>query len=157
MVHQERCTGCRLCETVCALFHDGVVSPSLSRVSVIKDEIKGTDIPILCAHCDRPACREVCPSRAIRPTGAHGTGIIDPGRCIGCRLCVQACSFGGISLTPEGEPRKCDLCGGEPRCARYCPAGAIEYLPASRIGPRKRRLGAGRLVEFVAVAESKGV
>ena len=40
---------------------------------------------------------------------------------IGCRACVAACPFGAIRYWPEDNKiLKCDLCGGDPACVRYC-------------------------------------
>ncbi len=34
---------------------------------------------------------------------------------------------------------KCDLCEGDPECVKYCPYGAIEYLPVDE-AERKQQL-----------------
>ena len=45
---------------------------------------------------------------------------------VGCGLCVEACVSGVIQLHPESSiPLLCDLCGGEPDCAKKCPTGAL--------------------------------
>ena len=49
-VEYQKCTGCRLCELVCSVTHDGISNPSRSRV-------KGCQVGgdrDLCAH-DLPA------------------------------------------------------------------------------------------------------
>ncbi|MCX7031209.1 MAG: hypothetical protein NTU62_13980, partial [Spirochaetes bacterium] len=33
---------------------------------------------------------------------------------------------------------KCDLCGGEPECARVCPKRAIRFVPEQALGESKR-------------------
>jgi len=39
---------------------------------------------------------------------------------------VTACQFGMIRIDPETKQAfKCDLCGGDPQCAKWCPTGAI--------------------------------
>ena len=37
-INPEKCTGCRLCELVCSVFHDGVSNASRSRIKVMKWE-----------------------------------------------------------------------------------------------------------------------
>ena len=37
----EKCTGCRLCEQVCTVMHDGVSNPARSRIKVVKWEDEG--------------------------------------------------------------------------------------------------------------------
>jgi len=40
---------------------------------------------------------------------------------------------------------KCDLCGGEPQCARFCEVKAIEYVDADRVSIGIKRVAAERL------------
>ena len=37
-ISPEKCTGCRLCELVCSVFHDGVSNASRSRIKIMKWE-----------------------------------------------------------------------------------------------------------------------
>jgi Fe-S-cluster-containing hydrogenase component 2 len=46
--------------------------------------------------------------------------ILDADKCTACRACVDACPFGAIFVGPKGEILKCDLCGGNPLCVKYC-------------------------------------
>ncbi len=52
--------------------------------------------------------------------------IINPDTCIGCRICVNTCPVGAISITEDNkawiDPEKCILCGA---CVASCPVGAI--------------------------------
>ena len=41
-------------------------------------------------------------------------------KCTGCKLCIKACPFGAIQVGPNREILKCDLCGGDPECVKYC-------------------------------------
>ena len=44
---------------------------------------------------------------------------------------MVACPFGAISVDPLTDRIiKCDLCLGDPACAKFCPTGAIEYVTA---------------------------
>ena len=47
---------------------------------------------------------------------------------------------------------KCDLCGGDPACVRYCPVEAIKYVRADKVGLARRRAGAEKLSRLLAVA-----
>ena len=51
---------------------------------------------------------------------------IDNDKCTLCEICITACPFGAIQLDPEGNPLKCDLCGGDPLCVRHCPTRPLE-------------------------------
>jgi anaerobic carbon-monoxide dehydrogenase iron sulfur subunit len=149
VIDPEKCTGCRVCETVCTFKHEGYVAPKEARISVIKDEVTGVDIPVVCQQCERPLCMEVCPSLSISRNAVTGAVEIDENRCIGCGMCVMACPIGGITVTPRKKMRKCDLCKGDPTCAKYCPGGAIEHLPLTKITEQKRRNGVVNMLKIL--------
>ena len=45
-----------------------------------------------------------------------------------CGACTVACPFGNIAFDPAVEiVVKCDLCKGEPACARFCPTKTLEF------------------------------
>jgi MinD superfamily P-loop ATPase len=55
--------------------------------------------------------------------------IIDPDKCLGCRVCVQFCRFGALAFVnkkPLLTQSVCHACGG---CAYLCPVGAIAEVP----------------------------
>jgi Fe-S-cluster-containing hydrogenase component 2 len=56
-------------------------------------------------------------------------------KCIGCYECITACPFNAIRVdTGEGLVFKCDLCGGDPECVKWCPTGSIVYVERSAVG-----------------------
>lgn len=66
---------------------------------------------------------------------------IDPGLCIGCGQCSDACRFQAISPQFAVSPISCEGCG---LCARLCPVGAIHmkestagewFISETRYGP----------------------
>ncbi|MDH5703068.1 MAG: 4Fe-4S binding protein, partial [Aigarchaeota archaeon] len=57
--------------------------------------------------------------------------------CIGCKECVWACPFGAMSVK-KGVAVKCDLCDGEPECAKVCVPGAIRYVDLDRTAMEKK-------------------
>jgi len=63
--YEETGTGCRLCELVCAVMHDGISNPSRSRIKVMKWESEGLYIPMSCQQCQDAPCMNVCPVKAI--------------------------------------------------------------------------------------------
>ena len=129
------CSGCRTCEIICTLGHEGVINPLLSRNTVHTD-IQAGDIThaYYCQQCDDPRCLKACPTGALHVDPETGARVIDQDVCIGCQTCLNACIF---AASGQGESRikyneetgtcvKCDLCGGEPKCVQYCPIGAAQ-------------------------------
>jgi len=150
LVVPEKCTGCRICELVCSLTHEGVCNPAESRIGVVNWYREGISLPMVCQHCEKPPCTEVCPANALKRNSETGAILIDPGLCMGCKMCLVVCPFGGLSLEDGQEiPVKCDLCNGEARCASFCPTGAIQYVSATKTNMGKRRAAADRASELL--------
>lgn len=123
------CSGCRTCEIICTLGHEGVINPLLSRNTVHTD-IQAGDIThaYYCQQCDDPKCLKACPTGALHVDPDTGARVIDQDVCIGCQSCLNACP-----ATPSrvrycldtNTCFKCDLCGGDPQCVKFCPTGAL--------------------------------
>ena len=145
----ERCGGCRECETICSWAHNkGVINPRRGRITVVKDEAEGIYIPFMCLQCEEPYCMKVCPVGAITEDSETKAKIIREEVCIGCRLCVIACPFGGAGFDPEKRKSiKCDFCKdiGEPQCVKWCPKDALQLVDTERVGAIKRGLGIEKL------------
>ena len=140
MIDHERCTGCRLCELVCSVWHDGVSNPARSRIRVVKWESEGIYVPVSCQQCDDAPCINVCPSKALARDQETQAVIVDYRLCIGCRSCVAVCPFGAISYNAiDVKIIKCDLCGGEPQCVRFCDVKALTYVEADRLSDNRKR------------------
>ena len=112
-------------------------------------------IPTPCQQCQNAPCVNVCPVGATFST-PEGVVLIDQNRCIGCRLCMEACPYdrrffnwGQPPIPTEatymqydpmhqspaikGTVMKCDFCpdmassGRLPFCSQACPNHAIYY------------------------------
>lgn len=139
VVEVEKCIACGKCEIACAFAHGSPSRPSRSRIHIVR---KGPEvgIPVVCIQCDEAECVKVCPVGALARNEVSGAIEMLRARCIRCRHCVQACPFGNILWDDTYHcVQKCDLCGGEPRCVPFCPAGAIAYVPAERVAVREDR------------------
>ncbi len=149
-VDHVKCTGCRLCEQVCSVKHTGANSPTRSRIHVIKWPLEGFELPMLCQQCEEAPCIAVCPRDALSRDTMLGRVALDYDLCIGCKMCVMACPFGGMGIDSQSrQVIKCDLCDGEPTCVRFCEPGALQFLPASSVNLRKKRDAGLRLSEVM--------
>ena len=145
-IDHEKCTGCRLCELICSVRHDGISNPLRSRIRVIKWEFEGLYVPMACQQCQDAPCLNGCPVGAISRNEALNRIEVDYDICIGCRTCVSVCPFGAMSFNPiDRKVIKCDLCDGEPQCARFCEIKALEYIDAGDVSILKTRDAAKRI------------
>ena len=111
---------------VCSFSHERVFNPSLSRITVFKEDKLGFDYPITCRQCSVCPPIDFCTATALRKK--EGVIKVDKRLCVGCGTCVEYCNYGAVKLNVEGKPLICDLCGGKPECVSRCPTGALEYL-----------------------------
>ncbi|MGI5920133.1 MAG: 4Fe-4S dicluster domain-containing protein [Syntrophomonadaceae bacterium] len=148
VVDYHKCVGCRTCEIICSLGHEGVCTSSLSRIRVVKDEMNGWNYPLTCAMCEKPVCVNVCPVGAILKSQDTGLVTVNEERCIGCRQCVLTCPFSHMNFNAfKGVAFKCDQCQGNPRCVEFCWTEAISYLPLDMALEQKRQLVAGKMLD----------
>ncbi len=156
MVLPERCTGCRTCENVCSYYHEGSFNPARSRIQVVRDVIRGVNVPLVCQQCEDAPCVAACPTGALSRDAERGLVEIDYSRCIGCKTCVSVCPFGGMSTDPvTNRPIKCDFCGGDPQCVKHCVPGALLYVPVTAANVLQKRRVLERIPQFVEVALPK--
>jgi Fe-S-cluster-containing dehydrogenase component len=142
-IDPSRCIGCEACVNACAECethrgHSMIHMDFIDRTSAI------ATVPMVCMHCDRPTCAEVCPADAIKRTE---DGVVQSSlkpRCIACSNCVLACPFGIPKMKSDLEQMmKCDMCydrtsaGKRPMCATVCPSQALAYVPLDSIRARR--------------------
>jgi tetrathionate reductase subunit B len=151
-----KCIGCGMCVEACAKENDVpeghyrtwieryavkkdgsvLISSPNGGINGFEDDFDDTDVvrsffvPKLCNHCDDSPCTQVCPVGATFET-KDGVVIVDPGWCIGCRYCIQACPYGSRFWNPKTKTAdKCTLCYHRlkedklPACVEVCPTGA---------------------------------
>jgi Fe-S-cluster-containing dehydrogenase component len=102
VIDLDRCTACQACVVACK--HENNVAfstPAIAKegrlmtwIQLVPIETRGSaaTLPLMCQHCDRPPCADVCPTSAtyLNPEGIVAQ--IYP-RCIGCRYCTNACPY----------------------------------------------------------------
>ncbi|MBD3610747.1 MAG: 4Fe-4S dicluster domain-containing protein [Gammaproteobacteria bacterium] len=141
----QKCTGCMQCEMACSYENEGSFNPSKSRIKVFHFHDAGRYVPYTCTQCSEAWCQQACPTNAIGVNGATGAKEVDEAKCVGCKVCTISCPFGTINYNASsGKVTKCDLCGGDPACAKACPTGAITFIDANDTGYERMQQWAAR-------------
>lgn len=126
LVKAEKCTGCKLCQLMCSLRHEGVFDTSKARIKIPEGRYWNF-APTVCDFCKDPPCAAACPTGALLALSYGGVEVKE-GKCIGCNKCIEVCENHVIKLDEDLiEPLVCDLCGGDPVCVEICPTQAILY------------------------------
>lgn len=164
IVDIDRCWGCKSCQTACRIEHSYQAKDTAPiEVFRIESELKNDAIacdfvPMLCMHCDEPACLPVCPKNAISK-GADGLVQVDKELCIGCGLCAKACPYEAVQVGMLGDGKKavkCDLCAARrargflPSCEQHCLGEAFTSCNAAEkdrlLQNRRYTFSAGQVV-----------
>jgi len=142
-INQDRCMGCFTCAVACKDWHDIDAGPV--KWMRIKEIEKGefpnlflAFLPLLCYHCEDPACINACPVTAIVKRESDGIVLVDQEKCVGkteCgSLCLKACPWDAPQFGPDqnAKMQKCNLCyerlekDQQPICVDACPMYALE-------------------------------
>ena len=143
-IDQSRCIGCQACVQACGECntHRG---RSMIHLEFVDRAATTQTGPVVCMHCEDPACAEVCPADAIKQTEDGIVHSSMKSRCIGCSNGVLACPFGVPQYVAAiDQMMKCDMCfdrtsiGKRPMCATVCPSQALAYVPLERILQERR-------------------
>jgi anaerobic carbon-monoxide dehydrogenase iron sulfur subunit len=135
----DRCTGCLRCELACSEMQTGTFQPAKSVIRVAPLEAHTSYAPYTCFQCAEAWCMAACPVDAITIAADTEAKVVIDDRCTGCKLCTIACPYGTMFLDLDRHKAfKCNLCGGDPACAKACPTQAIEWTD----GPVQDWLGA---------------
>jgi Fe-S-cluster-containing hydrogenase component 2 len=140
MIRADKCTGCHNCALACAMTHEQSFRVSAARVHVYTWEREGFSVPMMCQHCRDAACIPVCTPHAMTRDPVTGWVHLDQSKCIGCKMCVHACPFGNAVWDELSQKiLKCDYCGGDPACAKFCPTQALEWVDDVAATEARRR------------------
>jgi carbon-monoxide dehydrogenase iron sulfur subunit len=130
IVTPNRCTGCRTCELACSFAHAQGGKPGQTRIFALPGGMKDLWVPVTCLQCEEAACARSCLVDALQRNPVTGAIELNQDKCVKCMACVAACPFGcSIHDRQHDLVVKCDLCGGDPACAHFCPTKALEYKP----------------------------
>jgi len=125
-IDESKCVGCHQCEMICSLQKKERFEPWSALIRVKRSETT-YDIKLhACRSCRKPPCVDACAFSAIEMDRDLGMPIIDKMSCVGCGQCVDACPYEAIWIESDEQIAvKCDLCKGDPSCAKVCPTGAL--------------------------------
>ena len=144
------CNGCHNCQVSCKDEHvandwSPIAKPqpdtgqfwnkviNMERGTVPK--VRVTYHHSICQHCDEAPCISACPQHAIYKRD-DGIVIIDPERCRGNQLCIEACPYENVIYFNDdlNIAQKCTFCAHlldrgwtETRCSDACPTGAFTF------------------------------
>jgi len=136
----DRCVGCQNCELTCSFYQIGDFKRERSNIWVYFYPEDRFIVTLTCVQCEKPACMTVCPNRALHRDPETQAVVVDENRCLGCRMCMQVCPFGNIHMNREKRlVQKCNLCGGDPKCVRFCMGQAINFVDADDLPEGKRK------------------
>ncbi len=146
------CNGCYCCQIACKDEHVGndwtpYAKPQpdtgqfwmglTEKVHGNVPHVKVSYTPFFCHHCDDAPCIEQCKAEAIHKR-EDGLVIIDPEKCIGCKLCADTCPHDAIFFNEQlNLAQKCTGCSHlldndpeewtVPRCVDQCPTEALRF------------------------------
>jgi formate dehydrogenase iron-sulfur subunit len=169
LVTPEVCIGCRACQVSCKSWNQlpgiktkntGTYQNPPDLASAAFNIIRYSEVPSQanpvrwlfvsrrCMHCDDAGCMKICPAPGALYRTKEGAVAFDRDKCIGCKLCVNACPFDVPRYDEEGKVTKCHLCfdridaGMQPACVKTCPTGAL------RFGDRAELIGTAKQEGF---------
>jgi Fe-S-cluster-containing dehydrogenase component len=156
VVDLDRCIGCHACTVACKQENNVRLGAYWNSVVTVGPTGKFPDIkmyflPVMCQHCDKPACVAVCPTGASQKR-PDGLVVIDKDKCIGCQTCMTACPYGVRSYNPDTKVvEKCTACshlieaGKDPACVAACCGQARSFgdLDDPKSAPAKAIAAAG--------------
>ena len=146
-----KCLGCQVCELVCSMVKSGESGIYKSRIKNVRFFDEYFFYPSVCSQCETPYCAMVCPTSALSKNADTGVVELAEDKCVGCKMCLVACPFGAISIV-DSKVAKCDLCGGDPVCVKFCRPEALVYGEIEDIGSGRRVVVAEKMKEAASNA-----
>jgi anaerobic dimethyl sulfoxide reductase subunit B len=134
----DRCVQCHACAVACKSWNGIQAGIRWRRVLDVWQgqfpKVTNQTISYSCMHCEKPACVEICPEKAISKRMEDGIVVVNQRKCVGCRSCAKACPFHIPQYGKAGVMQKCDLClerlgqGKLPSCVATCPGEALKFV-----------------------------
>jgi carbon-monoxide dehydrogenase iron sulfur subunit len=142
----DKCTGCRVCELVCALENENVFDPKLSRIKVLPFHLL-VNMPMACRFCEDAPCVRSCSRKALTQSEETGVIIVDDDKCDLCGWCIESCKYGAIFLNRDKTTvMTCNLCDGTPQCIEWCPESALSLMTQEEVEEKTRKAAVKNLI-----------
>lgn len=157
VIDTQHCVGCQTCTVSCKISNEVPGDAHWNHL----ESLDGEELyqptgrfprptlafrPMLCNHCEDPACVHNCPTGAMRKDSSTGIVTVSRDVCIGCGYCSWVCPYGAPSMNDvDHVMSKCTFCvervaqGISPYCVASCPANARVFgdLNDPESAPRK--------------------
>lgn len=139
IVNCDLCSDHRGCMVGCKVQKNAFLGAHLVETyTSMSDDIEHNNtyfVPVMCQHCDNPACMAVCKHDVISKRDDGLVVLGDTDICASCdHPCVAACPYDRVFLDPvTNRIAKCDGCpelvdaGLPPACTVNCWKGAITF------------------------------
>ena len=150
VVDYDKCRGCNSCTLACSFYKTNTFNTMKANLSIASFPEFNLRFPVVCQQCLQPVCMEVCPAQAIYRDKETGAMIINGDLCIGCKMCIMTCPVGSPRVDSDSSTvTKCDLCGGDPNCVKYCGYGALQFITVEEATMRQRNTSAKRIAAIL--------
>ena len=109
VIDTQHCVGCQTCTVSCKISNEVPGSAHWNHLESLDGDVlyqsTGTFPrttlafrPLLCNHCENPACVNNCPSGAMHKDPATGIVSVNQDVCIACGYCSWVCPYGAPSM-----------------------------------------------------------
>lgn len=122
VIDTRHCVGCQTCTVSCKISNEVPGSAHWNHIESLTGEVLYQPTgsfpyptlafrPMLCNHCDHPACVHNCPSGAMGKDPETGIVSVDQEVCIACGYCDWVCPYGAPSMDDVNHVMsKCNFC-----------------------------------------------
>lgn len=138
VIDTRHCVGCQTCTVSCKISNDVPGEAYWNHMESLTGDTLYQSVgtypkcdlsfrPMLCNHCENPACVKHCPTGAMHKDESTGLVLVDQSICIGCGYCSWVCPYNAPSMdTVNRVMSKCTFCKDriakdqEPFCVQSC-------------------------------------